>query len=265
MFKCRARSHKMQVSKNGTSRADLNIRKDVQNPHVQKTSLNVSLQTYVAPRPSARAAACVLGQSHITSHHFASLHFASLHFTSLHLLTMSNTGLTDGELELLNIARGTFSNDYIPLHDKKIAAIKKCADLVAIDPRSILRNVLKSRAHTILTDIWTYSHPEVFVLCSIATTITRLGGLKSTDYIRKLREWWDKADKPDGLRQTVKKLAKILPTKQDAAATFGKLIFLLPIITNFFQKMQFRWQQRASQNRRIEKTGSTRASIMFIR
>lgn len=153
-------------------------------------------------------------------------------------------GLTDEELlELLDIARKSFSNDYIPLHDTKIAAIKKCADLVAIDRSSIVRNALKSRAHTILTDIGKY-HPEVFVLCSIATTITRLGSLKSKDYIRKLREWWDNAKKPDGLRQTVEQLADILPshTKQsEAVAKFSTLIFFYQLFykTNFLQKTQF--------------------------
>ncbi|KFY65434.1 hypothetical protein V496_02558 [Pseudogymnoascus sp. VKM F-4515 (FW-2607)] len=141
---------------------------------------------------------------------------------------MSNPGLTGDELvELLSMARKTFSDDYIQLHDKKIAAIKNCAALVAIDPTTIRRNVPRKRAHTILTDIWR-DLPEVFVLCSVAITIARLGQLKSTDYIRQLREWWDKADRPDGLKETVKRLADILPshTKQDEVATFENAVLL---------------------------------------
>jgi hypothetical protein len=126
----------------------------------------------------------------------------------------SDQNLTDEKLlELVEKERHTFSGDYFPLHHKNLDAVKKCSDLIAQDRNSIHRNTPKTRAHTILTDIWAHL-PEVFVLCSLAITPTRLGTLKSRDYLRKLLKWWEKAEQPKALVETIIRLSKVLPPRK---------------------------------------------------
>lgn len=126
----------------------------------------------------------------------------------------SGQNLTDDELlDLIEKERSAFSDDYVPLHHEKLDALKKCSNLVAKDRNSISRNTQKRRAHIILTDIWAYL-PEVFVLCSLATNPTKLGTLKSRDYLGKLLRWWKEADQPRALLETVERLSEILPSRK---------------------------------------------------
>ena len=133
----------------------------------------------------------------------------------------SDQDLTENELlDVVETRRKTFSSDYVPIHDKELDMVQRCSDLVVKDRGSIRRNTPKTRAHTILTDIWG-EFPEVFVLCSMAIYPTKLGTLKSTHYLRRLQAWWGKVDHPKGLTTTVEKLLEIeiLPLRGKRPAT----------------------------------------------
>ena len=115
-------------------------------------------------------------------------------------------------LELVETQPTKFSGEYVPLHQKDLDAAKKCSALITQDRNLIKRNTAKTRAHIILTDVWTHL-PEVFVLCSLATNPTRIGTLKSKCYLRKLLSWWKVTDQPTGLLETVERLSEVLPPR----------------------------------------------------
>lgn len=124
----------------------------------------------------------------------------------------SDRRLTDEKLlKLVEKERTKFSSDYVPLHEKDLGAVKNCSALIAEDRNSIKRNTPKTRAHIILTDVWTHL-PEVFVLCSLATNPTRLGSLESKSYLGKLLRWWEEIDRPTGLVRIVEQLSEFLPS-----------------------------------------------------
>jgi hypothetical protein len=108
----------------------------------------------------------------------------------------------------------TFGDEYVELHKNRIRGIKKWTDCRGAEV--IKKNTLKTRAKTILTDIWRDLDDEVFILCALSTTLTVLGTMKSEIYVLKLKQWWKDVKVPAGLKETAKQLAAIpgiLPPK----------------------------------------------------
>jgi hypothetical protein len=124
--------------------------------------------------------------------------------------------LTDEILrDLADEMRQCFGEDYIPLSKAQSAATKKCSDLVVQEPTSWSRNTIKTRAHTILSDLWTYS-PEIFILVALSVTPTKLGTLKSDKYLQVLLRWWNSVHHPKGLQEIINHHSDILPPRQES-------------------------------------------------
>lgn len=105
-----------------------------------------------------------------------------------------------------------FTDQYFPLHGKQIRSLEAAMALVNADKGSMRRNPGKSRAATILTDLWTHVQ-EAYILCALATNQTSLGALKALDYIMHVRIWWqERRTKPRGLVDIVFLHSNILPT-----------------------------------------------------
>ena len=113
-------------------------------------------------------------------------------------------------LVLVENERCYFLDDFFALHSDRINSIKNSSELVRTKRDSIHRNTVKRRAHIFLTDVWELQ-PEMFVLCSLAATPSRLGTLKSKNYIAKLTRWWREVEQPRLLTKIVEKLSNILP------------------------------------------------------
>jgi hypothetical protein len=113
---------------------------------------------------------------------------------------------------LLEKTRRSFGNAYYPLGTQQCELITKCSDIARSDRGTFQkkRNTTKARAHRILTDI-AHHELELFLLLALSVTPTRLGSLKSKDYLRGLNAWWDEVDHPKGLREAVKNHFNILP------------------------------------------------------
>lgn len=120
--------------------------------------------------------------------------------------TLDNSGF----IELLDKELERFSDDSFPLSDKQLQAIRRCTNLVNTDKSDIGDNAPKRRARGILIDLWTHI-PEVFFLCSLATTPTLLGTLKSEDYLKFVSQWWKNVDVPSGLTKTLECHKHALP------------------------------------------------------
>ena len=116
-------------------------------------------------------------------------------------------------LDLLEIERRAFSDDYLPFTQKQLQAITKFSNLLALDRTTIRRNIPKTRAHIILSDIWAHSS-EIFLLCTLATNPTNLGSLKSQDYLRILLGWWNEVGHPTGLTEAMNHHPSVLPPKK---------------------------------------------------
>ncbi len=107
-------------------------------------------------------------------------------------------------MEKVEKQRQTFSDDYAPLHKTRIDAIQRLSDLIELS-ETPKRNTKKKRAKIIATDLWDFS-PEVFVLCALAETPSRLGCLKADDYAIKFQRWWKEVQHPEGLDKTIAQL-----------------------------------------------------------
>ena len=134
----------------------------------------------------------LISSPHLTSPRLISPHLIQpyLPFPSI-TVVMSGQELTTLKLlDLLEIERRAFSDDYLPFTQKQLQAITKFSNLLALDRTTIRRNIPKTRAHIILSDIWVHSS-EIFVLCALATNPTSLGSLKLQDYLQTLLGWWN--------------------------------------------------------------------------
>lgn len=130
-------------------------------------------------------------------------------------MSLEQTPLTIASLcDLLENTRKTFGNVYYPFGIGQRELITKCSEIAGSDFKTWQknRNTTKTRAHRILNDVARHK-PELFVLLALSITPTRLGTLKSKDYLRGLIAWWEKVDHPRGLKEAVKHHASALPTQ----------------------------------------------------
>ncbi|KJZ77305.1 hypothetical protein HIM_03029 [Hirsutella minnesotensis 3608] len=126
---------------------------------------------------------------------------------------MAKDVLTNEKLvSLLKEELKRYSDEYYPLHTRQLNAIKRCTALVNTVESDIGDNSPKRRAHAILTDLWMHA-PEVFFLCSTAATPSKLGTLKSMDYMESVLKWWEEiTDPPGGLTKAFDRHSDILPS-----------------------------------------------------
>ena len=64
------------------------------------------------------------------------------------------------------------------------------------------------RARTLLGNIFSKLGPEVFLLCALATTISKLAETPREEFVTKLQSWWTEASHPQGLTQIAKEICE---------------------------------------------------------
>ncbi|KAF2741670.1 hypothetical protein M011DRAFT_472889 [Sporormia fimetaria CBS 119925] len=101
---------------------------------------------------------------------------------------------TETLLELVETQRQWFIDVNIPLSKEHLDNIKRCSDIVGMDPNSIKRNTIKKRAVTIT---------------GYEADLT--GTLKSSDCVPKLVTWWKTALHPNGLAAALSRHRELLP------------------------------------------------------
>lgn len=113
---------------------------------------------------------------------------------------------------LINLAEkkeASFSNQS-HLSTEEQDALRKCADIVKLELSTLSRNTSKRRAKGILTALWA-RRPALYVLIALSAHPTKLGTLKSSEYLRLLLDWWDKTVHPAGLDNVLELHQDILP------------------------------------------------------
>jgi hypothetical protein len=131
---------------------------------------------------------------------------------------------SEGALTIRNLIdrieekRQQFSDSLIPLSQAQAEALKRVSVYIAIDRKSIRRNVVKKRSHLILSDLWMHK-PEIFILCALATFPTKLACLDPTHCLRELLTWWESVNHPKGLTWIIENYARILPGGEEEVVT----------------------------------------------
>lgn len=74
--------------------------------------------------------------------------------------------------------------------------------------RSKQRRSTRSRVHTLLRDVFLCVGPEVFVLCTLSTSISKLATVSLENIIPELRRWWKAVSQPRGLTETARELCE---------------------------------------------------------
>lgn len=125
--------------------------------------------------------------------------------------------LTISELiDLIGNQKQCFSNDLIPLSNDEVKAIRRYSAYIAQPCNPEKRNTTKKRIHNLLTDIWTHE-PTVFVLCALVAYPTRIPSQDGA-CLRKVLEWWQGTDHPQGLLAIVESYSHILPGGNEVAS-----------------------------------------------
>jgi len=111
-------------------------------------------------------------------------------------------------LNKLENARKSFTNDPFPLENRQEKAIKKYVLLLSEKrttqslPSST--RYTRDRARQLLIDIYKKIDPDVFILCTLAATITALGSIPANGLILELYTWWLSKSHPAGLSQVTR-------------------------------------------------------------
>lgn len=109
-------------------------------------------------------------------------------------------------IEHLEAERATFDDDIHPLPKYQKDAFESCCQLLQEDGASLAQRSKQHRssrlrARTLLIDVFDGFGAEVFLLCTLATIITRLSTITHKDLFPMLRTWWKTAEHPQGLRE----------------------------------------------------------------
>ena len=116
-------------------------------------------------------------------------------------------------LELLDCERATFDDDAYPLPKHQKDAFELCCELLkeeetSMANRSKQRRSIRYRARTLLSDVFSGVGPEVFLLCTLCTTISKLATVSLKVLIPELRRWWKTVSHPTGLTETARELCE---------------------------------------------------------
>ena len=116
-------------------------------------------------------------------------------------------------LELLDRERATLDEDAYPLPKHQMDAFELCCDVLteeetSLAKRSKQRRSSRSRAYTLLGDVFLGAGPEVFLLCTLCTSISKLATVSLKGLIPELRRWWKTVPHPAGLTETARELCE---------------------------------------------------------
>ena len=115
-------------------------------------------------------------------------------------------------IENLDAEIAKFDESAYDLPEHQIKALESCLKLVADGDKpagfSRQRQDERKHARTALTDIFTGVAPEVFLLCCLSTSISRLTKVVRTSLVPDLRRWWKATSPPQGLVDSAKELCQ---------------------------------------------------------
>ncbi|KAF1361327.1 hypothetical protein EJ07DRAFT_112110 [Lizonia empirigonia] len=123
----------------------------------------------------------------------------------------ATSDLCDRLITDLEAERATFHDDKLPLLSYQASAFNSCLDVLQEDGASLSRLTKQRRSdrlkvRTFMTDVYLGVGSEVFLLCIITTTITRMEKIPLRHAIPKLRTWWRACLHPSGLTTITKEL-----------------------------------------------------------
>lgn len=105
-----------------------------------------------------------------------------------------------------------FDDSVYSLPEYRIRAFKSCVKLLSDDTNfaGLSKGRRKSLKHarTVLKDVFQGIGPEVFILCCMSTSISRLANTSHDSLIPDLRKWWKPIDPPQGLVGSAKELCE---------------------------------------------------------
>ncbi len=132
----------------------------------------------------------------------------------LSLTMASNKMSATTFFERLEMERATFDDEAHPLPKYQKDAFESCCKLLQEDAASLAQRSKQHRssrlrARTLLIDVFNGLGTEVFLLCTLATTITKLSTITHSDLFPKLRAWWKTAEHPHGLTECANGLCDV--------------------------------------------------------
>jgi hypothetical protein len=117
----------------------------------------------------------------------------------------------------LDIKRQTFEESIRPLNKKESQSFQSWLDLLQDTNKSLPKPSRSNRsrrsiARTLLKDIFLNLGPDVFLLCTLAISYTRLAEsrLRSENLTSLVRSWWSTVSHPKGLTATASDLCEVL-------------------------------------------------------
>lgn len=117
-------------------------------------------------------------------------------------------------IERLDLKKSTFDDEAHPLLKHQQDAFHLCWDLLRDNPMSQMQKSTKHRysrlrARTFLFDVFTGLGADVFLLCTLAVSITDLSKLPHKSAFPTLREWWKTALHLRGLTEAANEICAI--------------------------------------------------------
>ena len=114
-------------------------------------------------------------------------------------------------LENLDAEIAKFDESAYNLPKHQIKALELCLKLIAGEGEaefSRQRREARQHARTALTDTFSGVAPEVFILCCMSTSVSRLAQVVRTSLVPDLRKWWKATSPPQGLVDSAKELCQ---------------------------------------------------------
>ena len=114
-------------------------------------------------------------------------------------------------LTLLEESRKAFEEGRYLSHDRMKVAFKRWNDLILEDEASLLRRSsarrsIRRRARALLRDIYQAQGPDVFLLCTLATSATRLATVDPKGITTSVEGWWNTVVHPNSLSAAARRI-----------------------------------------------------------
>lgn len=153
------------------------------------------------------------------------------------------SGKTTSEtlIQRLETARSMFDDDPHPLSTYQSRAFYLCCDLLweseaSQAQRSRQHRISRKRVRNLLIDVYRDLGADVFLLCTLAASISKLATITHEGLLPKIRAWWKAAARPLGLREIASELCDdhlkdvlIAPTPKRQRAALDTGMRNLPI------------------------------------
>ncbi|KAK5079437.1 hypothetical protein LTS08_000013 [Lithohypha guttulata] len=115
-----------------------------------------------------------------------------------------NTKTSGWLINELKIQKDTFDDTTYPLPSYQLTKFESCIQLLqestkSLSHRSSPQSGRRTRVRVLLKDIFLALNSEVFLLCTLAASITTLADVAQQGLIRDLGNWWKETAHPQGL------------------------------------------------------------------